>query len=135
VPGHDRPVTTSCRYRWRAPFTEAAALALSAAALTTALAGPATAAVPNFPDHGPVDHTSITNSSNKEDTASCGSQYVLGAGMLAGGGVNTRYDDLVPSDHDVNSYDFEDDSRRGHGPRASSGRATSTSAKGSSRSS
>jgi hypothetical protein len=99
------------RHRWQAPFAGAAAVALSAAALTTALAAPATAAVPNFPGYGPVDHqTSASVSSPKTDTASCGAEYVLGAGMLAGGGVDVRYDDLIPSDHEVNSKVYEDDS-------------------------
>jgi hypothetical protein len=95
-------------HRRRPARAGVAALAL-AAALTTALAGPAAASVPGFPGYRTVDHHSTADPGAKDDTASCGGQFVLGAGMLAGPGDELRYSSLVPSDHQVDSYVEVDD--------------------------
>jgi hypothetical protein len=96
-------------HRLRAASAALAVLALSATALTVTSAVPATAAVPQFPGYGPVDDESVSSAASKGDTVSCGNQFVVGAGMLAGPGDELRYDDLVPSEHQVDSYVTVDD--------------------------
>jgi hypothetical protein len=86
-------------------------LTLSAAALTAAVAAPADAVGSNFPDYGTVDHQSGSSTSPKPDSVHCtNGRYVVGAGVTAAGSADLRYDELIPSEHDVDAYASVDDS-------------------------